>query len=700
STTINHRIARLDAYEVSLQKAEYSLGRDDLKAAAHHAKAVASSGTAAAHQAAHAEDILRSVEARKAALTPIMRERLAAAVEAMETGDYRQAKRDLNAVNRSGIELSARDRETLIASQEQILLLEVARGERFDSPYAAASIMQPGVVTREDEETQPEEGVDEEWIELPAEVEEVEVMWDEQPATDEADSWDNQPDFLQVARQLEAGSTLAEADIAFAESRWAEARAKYQRALTEFGDVLDADQAARARSRVAEAEIKMGANQGGLIEQVITDNSIAADQKRAQLRTQVEQARRALATGDTNAARDNAAAAKLTWASAKSGQLFPESELADWASQLDNLRADINLEVERNRLVEQARQETDSAAAAQLAALNRERERSRKITEAIDRARALQAEMKYEEALEVVESQILFLDPINPSGLLLRDTFRDILIYRIYNDMTAEKNYGIAYQQSENSRAFLPPKGIINYPTDWPALSTMRAGIESMNETPADRRVLATLENTTLPAQFADNTLEQALNYFAQMTALDMDVDWESLEEIGIDRETTVSLNLKKANARTVLERLLDKVSTDPVTQADWAVTDGMVQIANEDRIRRNTVLEIYDIRDLVFEVPDYDEAPTIDLQSVLQSSRGGGGGRSPFRNTQQQQQGRDDRVPLDERIDQIKEIIYANVDEESWPQGGGTTGAMYDLNGQLLIRNTPKNHREIRSLL
>jgi general secretion pathway protein D len=95
--------------------------------------------------------------------------------------------------------------------------------------------------------------------------------------------------------------------------------------------------------------------------------------------------------------------------------------------------------------------------------------------------------------------------------------------------------------------------------------------------------------------------------------------------------------------------------------------------------------------------VPNYDEAPEIDLQSVLQSSGGGGGGQSPFQQNQQQDI---DRIPLEERIDQIKEIIYRNVDEESWPEGGGTTGAMYDLNNTLIITNTPKNHREIRSLL
>ncbi|HZW09445.1 MAG TPA: hypothetical protein VFF69_06035, partial [Phycisphaerales bacterium] len=320
-----------------------------------------------------------------------------------------------------------------------------------------------------------------------------------------------------------------------------------------------------------------------------------------------------------------------------------------------------------------------------------------KITEAIDRVRALQQEMKYREALEVVENQILFLDPINPAGLLLRDMLRDNIIYQDHNSLITQRNFNIADQQNQNSAAAIPPSTIIDYPADWPAISARRAGVESTNESPADRRVLSALDTTAMPVDFRDNTLQQALDFFAQFTGLDMDVDWESLAEIGIDPETTVSLSLTKSNARTVLDRLLEKVSGDPLTQADWAVLDGMLQVASEDKIRRHTVLEIYDIRDLIFEVPNYDEAPEIDLQSVLQSSGGGGGGQSPFQQNQQQDI---ERLPLEERIEQIKEIIYRNVDEESWPEGGGDTGAMYDLNGTLLIKNTPKNHREIRSLL
>jgi len=693
SASVNRRIRSLDSYEVSLQKADLALGSDDLRAATHHASAVATSGTASAEQAERAEQILRAAEARRAQLAPAMRARLVEATGALEAGRYAEAKSMLDAIGRSGVELTEREHETLTEAQEFIVSLETSRGERFDAGPAAAGVMQPGVVTREDQPEGQDDAIEEN-VWPPEGIQEGQGQ--EQPAFQPDQPPPQGEDLLQIARQLEAESTLAEADMAFQEGRWSEARTKYQRVLSEFRGFLSGEKVARAESRVQEAQINLGSAQPDLIGEEIHLRTLAAEQKRVEFNAQVQQARAALESGDTLGARDHVAAAQATLATARQRALFSESEYAGHASTLTALRGEINAADEQIRLRERADQEDASKRAAAEAALAREQERARKITEAIDRVRALQQEMKYREALEVVENQILFLDPINPAGLLLRDMLRDNIVYQVHNEHTMNRNFGITFQQGENSEAMIPPRGIVAYPPDWPAISARRAGVESTNESPADRRVLSTLENTAMPVDFRDNTLQQALNFFGQFTGLDMDVDWDSLREIGIDPETTVSLSLTKANARTVLDRVLEKVSTDPLTQADWAVLDGMLQVASEDRIRRHTVIETYDIRDLIFEIPNYDEAPEIDLQSVLQSSQGGGG-QSPFTNTQNQDI---ERLPLEERIDQIKEIIYRNVDEESWPEGGGQTGAMYDLNGLLLIKNTPKNHREIHSLL
>jgi hypothetical protein len=129
-------------------------------------------------------------------------------------------------------------------------------------------------------------------------------------------------------------------------------------------------------------------------------------------------------------------------------------------------------------------------------------------------------------------------------------------------------------------------------------------------------------------------------------------------------------------------------------------VTDGVLTIASDEVLRRNTVLEIYDIRDLLIEIPDYDQAPQFDLNTVFQQAGqqgGGGGGQSPFQVNQQQLQDTFDRDAL---LEEIRNLIQENVDRNGWVDFGGETGTISELNGNLVIVNTPKNHREITGLL
>src|SRR5690606_24738933 len=111
-----------------------------------------------------------------------------------------------------------------------------------------------------------------------------------------------------------------------------------------------------------------------------------------------------------------------------------------------------------------------------------------------------------------------------------------------------------------------------------------------------------------------------------------------------------------------------------------------------------NTVLETYDIRDLIFVVPDFDNAPEFDLQSAVSAAGGGGGGggQSPFSGGGQELQD----VPRADRVTAIVDLIQANVDPDGWTAIGGDTSSITELNGNFIITTTPKNHRAIIGLL
>ncbi|MBT8485509.1 MAG: hypothetical protein KJO43_08005, partial [Phycisphaerae bacterium] len=58
------------------------------------------------------------------------------------------------------------------------------------------------------------------------------------------------------------------------------------------------------------------------------------------------------------------------------------------------------------------------------------------------------------------------------------------------------------------------------------------------------------------------------------------------------------------------------------------------------------------------------------------------------------------DRLTRGELVEQIVSIIQETVDPEGWRDLGGETGSLQEFNGNLIITNTPRNHREIEGLL
>lgn len=692
-TDADRKVQGMHPLDVSLAKAELALGEGDVRTAEQHARAVLTSASVDADRSAQARRVLDDAARRRDELAPVVPEALAQAERDFLAGRYAQAKAGLAMVDRSGVTLSVEQAALLAGYQTRIVDLERSRGSAFTDD-AMAGVLQPGTVRRREDAPPP--------TPPPEPAAQPAAQPAEQPvAQPAAQPPQPQPagDPIQQAMRFEAQSELAEADRAFAESRLNEAQTRYIRLRSEYRAYLTPEQIKHVEDRLTEVRVRMG-QQGQPLEELIQESKVRHDQTVVTFNNLVAEAERALDTGDPSRARELTAQARLVLNQGR--QWFAEREFQDLANRTDQLMSraaareqEIATETVRQRDEDIRRRAQDQAATLR-------RERDRKINELLDRARAYQSELRYKEALEAVE-QLLFLDPINPAGLLLRDVYQAIMIYRENDAMQREKALNYAVNSMDNQRAAIPPKGIVNYPPDWPSISLMRGEAYAYQDTPENRRTLAALEDPShrFPARFTDNALGDVIGFIKDIAQVDIDVDWTSLEAIGINRDTPVNLTLSNATPKTILDRVMTKLGGGGLGQADWAVRDGIVVVASDDAIRRHTALAIYDVRDLIIEIPDYDDVPTIDLQSVLQSGRGGGGGRSPFRNDQDDRQQRQ-MTERQERLENIIDIITENIDPEGWVDRGGTTGKIQRLvnQGQLIITNTPKNHREIEGFL
>lgn len=705
--SITSKMQTADPVEMSLQKAEFAVTEGDLLQAERQAKAASSRTTATADQAERADAVLKTVSTRRAEISPALPGMIEQARTDFTAQKYAEAKATILTVLRSGVTLGAEQATELERYQLQIVDLERANGQSFDlTSVSAMGTMQPGTVRRPGNTeplAEPGQGGGEP---APAMVQSepapqpVPAAPVAQPVTIPTTSTaSSQDDLVTQAMRAEALRIVAEADTAFTQARYSNAADKYSLALAQFRGYLPAGEPERIENRIAECRVRIDSATGGadLARQSVQNETLIRDKATTQFNTFMSEANTRLSEGSPDRAQDLLAQARLAISSARNS--FNESEMAAFNKQMDEMR--IKIETKRTDLAttEAKRKQDELAATAAKSESARLAERERKVNESIDRVRALQQERKYQEALQVVD-QTLFLDPNNPTALLLRDILRDIVVYVRFNEIYSERKFNLALMSLDGLDSLKPPRNIMDFPTDWPAKTFQRGESAAFADTPENRKVLAQLQSPTnrIPLDLADSRFEDVVRFLATVTNLNIDPDWESLASVGVEKDTLVTLRLSPVTANVALDRVLAKVSRDQFAKAGWAVNDGIVTIASDETLRKHRTLVIYNIQDLLFEIPNYRQVPQIDLNSVLQQSQGGGGGgQSPFTGDQNQQQAPPDRQV---RIRQIVDIIQANVDFEGWKDNGGETGALQELNGSLIITNTPKNHREIVGLL
>jgi len=655
---IRRKMAGADRQEIALQQADMAIADGKLAFAAARVDSVlesAEEGTVLWTRATQARD---EISRRQRALRPLVEDALAQAGEDLDAGRYAQAKAQLAVVRRAGLELDRKLGDKLTRLELRVADAERKAGTTFDAKAAAAAGVQAGVVRGR------QEG---------------------QPQADPSG-------IVRDALQQTARANLAQADAAFERGELGEARRLYV-IVRGNQDLLTPEEREHITNRLDEIAVRLGGRASDLPGQGLGDQrALIRENALAEFGAGVDEVERHLAQGNLSAARAEVSSARVSFQ--RNRDVFSQPEFEDRMSQLDGLEARIEDALIR-RQREQAEELDDRTQEERARRLrDQENERNRTINLLLDQARDYQMNMRYREALDTIE-QLLLIDPINPSGLLLKNAYENIILYIDYNQIRKERDRKFGQFRIEAERALIPPLNVVNYPENWPAISQSRDAQAEFVDTPANRAVLAQLGSSRVQMNLQDNPLESALNYIAQQAEVAIDVDWEQLDRLGITPNSTVSLRLSNSvNAVTALDRLLEKASPGDFEQADWAIIDGLLTVSSAETLLDKTAVGMYDINDLLHEIPDYPDVPEIDLQQALQSSQGGGG-QSPF---QDQGNNEIDETPLEDRINEIIEIVENNIDDDRGFLEGRWTITPY--RGLLIVRATPRAHRQIGGLL
>jgi type II secretory pathway component GspD/PulD (secretin) len=213
-----------------------------------------------------------------------------------------------------------------------------------------------------------------------------------------------------------------------------------------------------------------------------------------------------------------------------------------------------------------------------------------------------------------------------------------------------------------------------------------------------EERAVQTLLDRTLPEfNFKETPLTGVVDHLRDVTSLNIFVDWVALEAAGIDRNTPVTARLRDVKFSKALQILLDQVGGGDV-QLGYAFDGNVMTVSTADVLARQTVTKVYDIRDLIIDIPDFTDAP--DVGAIRPVPDDLGPPAQPEPKPKPQTRPADGGRSRAELIESITTLVQETVDPDSWRHNGGTVGAIRELQGQLIITQTQDNHRQVVRLL
>lgn len=207
---------------------------------------------------------------------------------------------------------------------------------------------------------------------------------------------------------------------------------------------------------------------------------------------------------------------------------------------------------------------------------------------------------------------------------------------------------------------------------------------------------------------FDQTSLKNAIEWWKEAVGVSMLVDWNALELQGVDTGLPISLKLRNAPASVVLDIILELASQE--FKLYHYETKWYVQILTRDQILKKTVTHMYDVRDLLVQIPNYrNRAPKLGLSEALSStpsvggsSSGSSGGSSSsvslFGDSGSDKDNGENRLTKKDQAQELMDLIRSTIEPDIWIANGGYHSSITFFNGMLVIKAPEFVQRQIGS--
>ncbi len=346
-----------------------------------------------------------------------------------------------------------------------------------------------------------------------------------------------------------------------------------------------------------------------------------------------------------------------------------------------------------------------------------EQQKAEKIRTLKSRVNELSQRGQYKEAVEIL-ARICKLEPSDSQARNMLGQFENFVML-----LDGKEAHRTALREEHRQMVDIrwsqvPWYEMLRYPRDWQEISLRRRPFAAgeVAESEADRAVRRELRKVLPKLEFPGIGFGDVIQFFRDVSNLNIHPKWEALKAANIDERTPVNVKLTNVTLEKALRTVLDDVGG--VNPLDYIVDEGVITISTKDDLSRQAITRVYDIRDLIFQVPNF-AGPRINLDQTGQQVSGGtgttgtglgggggiGGGGGGLFDTGQQTTTTGTQVQTmsrQELVDSILEVIRQSIAPDTWRGGEppGMIGSIRELNGQIVVTQTRKNHRDLLELL
>jgi len=231
-------------------------------------------------------------------------------------------------------------------------------------------------------------------------------------------------------------------------------------------------------------------------------------------------------------------------------------------------------------------------------------------------------------------------------------------------------------------------------------------GEQQFAQQPAVRPLTLKLLDQQLPeVQFVEQPLEQVVDWLAELTQINFVVRWQTLEDAGIDRDTPISLKVRNLRLAQVLWLIMNEAGGTEIRLA-YRATGRLLVLSTEEDLNKEMVTKVYDVSDLLIEVPNASRDTGFDVSQALsqtgQGGTGGGGTNVWGENNNENDYNNNDennREGQSQQMDDLVELITSTVEPDSWIINGGQ-GSIRPYRKLLIVHNTILVHQLIGGYL